>query len=375
MAESQPNSPGEVAALLREASERSESVRVEGAGSKRHWGGPPSKGRLLKTLGLNRIVEYEPRDLTICLEAGVRFRDVAELLAQHRQMLPLDPPYAASATIGGLVSCGVSGPRRRLFGGVRDQVIGMTFATLEGNLVVSGGKVVKNVAGLDVQKSLIGAFGTLGVITQVNFKLAPLPEATRSFVLAAATSAEAAATRLRILTTALQPAALDVLNAAAAEHCGLPAAPCVVLRAGGSERVLERYARELPGAQALSGEAETGLWRAIESFTESPRIVAQAGHALPDLAAVLDSAPAEALARGANGTAFLACHTRAQASGWLAATAGRPWSRIILKAPTEDALELDLWPEPSPDFDLMRRLKRTFDPGSLLNKGRLYGRI
>lgn len=375
MAERQPTSPGDLAALLREAAERKEPVRVEGAGTKRQWGGPPSPGVLLKTTALNRVLEYEPRDLTICLEAGALYRDVAKMLAGHRQMLPLDPPYSGAATIGGLVSSGVSGPRRRLYGGIRDQVIGMTFATMEGKLVTSGGKVVKNVAGLDMQKSLIGAFGTLGVVAQVNFKLAPLPEATRTFVVPAGSNAEAAAIRTRVLAGVLQPAAVDVLNAAAAGSFGLDAAPCVVVRAHGTERVLARYAQELQGAAALEGEAESSLWRSIESFVEGPRIVAQASHPLRELAAVLDSAPAEAVARGANGVAYLACHERGQASGWIAATNGKPWSRVILKAPAEDALELELWPDPGPDFELMRRLKETFDPGSLLNRGRLYGRI
>lgn len=375
MAERQPTSPGDLAALLQEAAERKEPVRVEGAGTKRQWGGPTSPGALLRTTGLNQVLEYEPRDLTICLQAGALYGDVARMLAGHRQMLPVDPPYAAAATIGGLVSCGVSGPRRRLYGGIRDQVIGMTFATMEGKLVTSGGKVVKNVAGLDMQKALIGSFGTLGVIAQVNFKLAPLPEATRTFVMPAGSNEEAAAIRTRVLSGVLQPAAVDVLNAAAAKWFGLDAAPCVVVRAHGTERVLARYAQELQGAAALEGEAEASLWRSIESFAEGPRIVAQASHPLGELAAVLDSAPAEAVARGANGVAYLACHERGQASAWIAATKGKPWSRVILKAPAEDALQLDLWPEPGPDLELMRRLKETFDPGSLLNRGRLYGRI
>jgi glycolate oxidase FAD binding subunit len=329
----------------------------------------------LRTASLNRILEYEPRDLTICLEAGVRICDIGPLLAGNGQMLPLDPPYSETATIGGVIAAGLSGPRRRLYGGVRDQVIGMIFATLEGKLVTSGGKVVKNVAGLDMQKAVIGSYGTLGVITQVNFKLAPLPELTRTFVVAGSSNTEIAAQRSNILAGPLQPAALDVFNAEAARGLGLEAAPCLLVRANGAERVLNRYAQELPGSRQVEGEAEQALWRRVESFTEGPRIVAQAGHALPELAAVLDSAPAEAIARGGNGVAFLAFHDRAQAAEWLASTSDRPWSRVIAKAPPEDSLDLDLWPSPGPDLELMRRLKATFDPKSLLNKGRLHGRI
>jgi glycolate oxidase FAD binding subunit len=375
MTEWLPSNASDLAALLHQAAGGATPVRVEGAGTKRHWGGPPTQGTLLRVTALNRVIEYEPRDLTICLEAGVRLRDLASLLAANRQMLPIDPPYAAEATIGGIVATGLSGPRRRLYGGIRDQVIGMTFATMDGNLVSSGGKVVKNVAGLDMQKALIGSYGTLGVITQVNFKLAPLPESTRTFVLPASSSGEASALRSRILAGVLQPAALDALNAPAARAVGLEAAPCLVLRAVGAERVLTRYSQELPGALTVDGEAEESLWRRIEAFAENHRIVAQACHALPDLAAVLDSAPAEALARGANGVAFLAFQNRAQAAEWLSATRPRPWSRVVLKAPPEDSVDLDLWPDPGPDLELMRRLKATFDPQNLLNKGRLHGRI
>lgn len=364
-----------MAALLHEAAEKGEAVRAEGCGSKRQWGGPPAQSTLLKTTALNRILEYEPRDLTICVEAGVRYRDLSALLAPNRQMLPLDPPYSGEATIGGIVAAGISGPRRRLYGGVRDQVIGMTFATLQGDLVQSGGKVVKNVAGLDMQKAMIGSFGTLAVVTQVNFKLAPLPESTRTFLLGCGSLADLAAARNRVLSSVLQPSAFDALNARAAARLGLEASPCLLIRVSGNEPVLARYAAELPEAVTVQDGQERDLWRAVESFAEAPRIVAQVGYANPSLEQVLSSAPAEALARAANGVAYITFDTREQAADWLASTSGQPWSRIILKAPPEDALSLTLWPDPGPDFELMRRLKSTFDPASLLNKGRLYGRI
>lgn len=375
MTEWLPATQADLAALLHEAAEKGEAVRAEGGGSKRQWGGPPAKATLLKTLTLNRVLEYEPRDLTICVEAGVRYRDLIALLAQNKQMLPLDPPYSAEATIGGIVATGISGPRRRLYGGLRDQVIGMVFATLDGNVVETGGKVVKNVAGLDMQKAMIGSYGTLAVITQVNFKLAPLPDSTRTFVLQAGSPAELAEARNKVLTSVLQPAAFDALNGPAAAGAGLEGAACLLIRAIGNERVLSRYAQELPGALTVEGAKEIELWRKVEAFAEGPRIVAQVGHANPALGDVLASAPAAALARAANGVAYLAFESREQAAEWVASTTGRPWSRVVIKAPPEDALSLDLWPEPGPDFEIMRRLKSIFDPGNLLNKGRLYGRI
>ena len=123
-------------------------------------------------------------------------------------MIPLDPPFAGSATVGGVVAANTSGPRRRLYGTARDVIIGMKFATLEGKLVNSGGMVVKNVAGLDMAKLMIGSFGTLAAIAVVNFKLAPAPAVTRTFVLSHRRLEDAIATRNRILQGVLQPSAL-----------------------------------------------------------------------------------------------------------------------------------------------------------------------
>src|SRR5215510_118754 len=118
-------------------------------------------------------------------------------------MVPLDPPFCGAATVGGVVSANCSGPRRRLYGTPRDLVIGMTFATLEGKLVQSGGMVVKNVAGLDMAKLMVGSFGTLAAIAVVNFKVFPMPVESRTFELRFPSAAEAFAERDRILKSVL----------------------------------------------------------------------------------------------------------------------------------------------------------------------------
>src|SRR5207253_9710732 len=124
--------------------------------------------------------------------------------------IPLDPPFAANATIGGIVASNGSGPRRRLYGTARDLVIGMKFATLEGKLIQSGGMVVKNVAGLDMGKIMIGSFGTLAAIAGVDFKLLPRPAAEASLLLSFETLDDAIATRDRVLTGAMAPVAIDL---------------------------------------------------------------------------------------------------------------------------------------------------------------------
>src|SRR2546428_3915872 len=159
-------------------------------------------------------------DLPTGARPGIPGAKLPRLLAGNRQMVPLDPPFSGAATVGGVVSANCSGPRRRLYGTARDLVIGMTFATVEGKLVKSGGMVVKNVAGLDMGKLMIGSFGTLAAIAVVNFKLQPMPQVERLFPLTFDTLDAAIAGRDAILNGVLQPSSLDLLNAAAAQVVG-----------------------------------------------------------------------------------------------------------------------------------------------------------
>ncbi len=242
-----PSDSNELALALGESAAASPSIALTGAGSKSAMGGSQPHAEVeLRLDKLSGILEYEPHDLTIRVAAGTPWRVLMATLAEQGQMLPLDPPCAATATVGGVVASNCSGPRRRCFGTARDMVIGMTLATLDGKLVQTGGMVVKNVAGLDMQKALIGSFGTLAAIASVNFKLAPQPEASRTFLFAFDTAEECLATRNRVLASVLQPAALDILNPAAARLAGQDGFVLAV-RAGGSEAVLARYARELAG--------------------------------------------------------------------------------------------------------------------------------
>ena len=151
-----------------------DSIEIGGGLTKRSMGAASaSADRLISTAGLDRVLQYEPADLTISVEAGIRLADLNRTLAEQGQFLPLDPPFAQNATIGGTLACDGSGPRRRRYGTARDMVIGMTFLTADGKSISSGGMVVKNVTGLDMAKLMIGSMGTLGVIATVNLKVTP----------------------------------------------------------------------------------------------------------------------------------------------------------------------------------------------------------
>jgi glycolate oxidase FAD binding subunit len=314
-------------------------IRLGGCFTKDRLGGEPRiADEIVSTRDMRRLLQYDPRDLTVSVEAGMPWRELEATLAENRQMIPLEPGWPDS-TVGGVVAANLSGPRRRLYGTARDMIIGMTFATLDGELIQSGGMVVKNVAGLDMAKLLVGSFGTLAAIATVNFKVFPMPAEQRTFEMRFASAAEAFAERDRILRGVLQPAAIDILN--------WPDGYRLLVGAGGSAAVLDRYAREFANARVV----EESAWEEIRGFTrcfleQHPRGgVVPISMKLTEMAGAMETLQVPAIARAGNG--------------------------VIYAHYAEDP------PQPawSGDFATMQKIKQMFDPESLLNRGRLYGRI
>jgi glycolate oxidase FAD binding subunit len=380
----EPKTVGELAEALGEAGAHGSTVSLAGNSSKRLMAGPREPAdRSITTAGLRRVLVYEPRDLTISVEAGLPWAELVRTVAAHGQMLPLDPPFGEKATVGGVISANCSGPRRRLHGTARDFVIGMKFATMEGKLVQSGGMVVKNVAGLDMARLMIGSFGTLAAVAVVNFKLAPAPEIDRTTLLHFDSAAEAIAARDCILDSALQPAAIDLLNPASAALVGYDSW-ILAVRAGGTAAAAERYEREFSGLGdylSLEGAAHEDFWRSVEEFT--PRYlegrpegaVVRVSCTLKLVQDVLASLSGPAVARAGSGVCYGYFDSCEAASAWMADAARRGWKAVIEFSPEARKPQLDLWSCPGRDFELMRRIKGLFDPANLLNRGRLYGRI
>jgi glycolate oxidase FAD binding subunit len=376
-----PETVEELAEELRRSALHERTIVLEGGGSKRAMGGPVGGDDVISTVGLRRVLEYEPHDLTISVEAGLAWRELTELLARNRQMAPLDPPFAETATVGGVIAANTSGPRRRLYGTARDMVIGMRFAMVDGKVVETGGMVVKNVAGLDMAKLMVGSFGTLAAIGSVNFKVQPMAEAERSFVLAFGTAAEALAARHALLVSALQPSAVDLLNPAAGATVG-NAAWLLAVRAGGNAASVERYEREFAksgSAVAFEGAGHERLWRHIEEFTpvwlgkEPQGAVIRVSCTLKEVGAVMESFPGPAIARAGSGVCYGYFASGDEAVGWQAKAPAPP--SVIEYSPVEWKRTAELWPRPGGDLEIMRRVKKLFDPGNGLNRGRLYGRI
>src|SRR5580692_7775362 len=218
----QPSTSEELCDALRAANASKRTIELFGTNSKHLMAGPVAPANVrITTAGMKRLLQYEPRDLTVSVESGMPFAELNSQLARNGQMIPLDGPYSDSATVGGMVAANISGARRRHYGTARDLVIGMKFATLEGKLVQSGGMVVKNVAGLDMGKLMIGSFGTLAAIASVNFKLTPRPVVSRTVLFAFEDVATALEARNSAIRGALTPVAVEILNPILSAQIGL----------------------------------------------------------------------------------------------------------------------------------------------------------
>ncbi|HYN88624.1 MAG TPA: FAD-binding oxidoreductase, partial [Ardenticatenaceae bacterium] len=220
-----PADEDELSGVLAVAGEQGLAVVPHGAGTRQTLGARPSTDRPLVRLDLHRldrVLAYEPADLTVTAQAGVTLGALQARLAEAGQWLPLDPPLAANASLGGLVAAGESGPHRLRFGTPRDLLIGFR-AVLSDGLAFSGGaKVVKNVSGYDLPKLMCGSLGTLAVLTELTFKVQPLPPAAASLV-ADCPSFEIARDASRaLLNSPLRPVACELLPAAAWSRCARP---------------------------------------------------------------------------------------------------------------------------------------------------------
>lgn len=341
-----PQTPPQLAQSLADLASARTPIRLGGRFSKDRIGGRlRAEGATVSTRSLNRILRYRPNDLTISVESGVAWSALQQELGRNRQMIPLDPPWEGSCTVGGVVAANQSGPRRRLFGTARDCVIGMTFATLEGKLVQAGGMVVKNVAGLDFGKLMIGSWGTLAALAVVNFKVFPIPPATRTFLFESPSLEEAIARRDEVLRSVLQPSSLDLLNPEAAAAIGCDAYT-LLLQAAGTSPVLDRYQQALPGFRVM----ECDVWERVREFTPEfldrhpGGVLVQRSSSLDGVAAAMRELPGAVVCRAGSGVSY--GHSIHDASPQVEKPGG---------------------------FEIMERIKRMMDPDALLNPGRLHG--
>lgn len=362
-----------------------------------HWGNPPKRADVVISLEhLNRLVEHDDANLTATAQAGMRVAGMQELLASRHQFLAIDPPDPRQCTIGGTVAANINGPRRMAYGGVRDLVIGMKMVLASGEAIKAGGKVVKNVAGYDMCKLFVGSLGTLGIITEVTFKMAPLPE-TFGTIVARGSLAQAASLVDALFASTLTPAAATVAGGDVAMAAGLQAAEASV--AVWAEGFTETVARHIRDVQVMAGQAgmatdvlDAGahrrLWETVRDFgaVAAPSVVFRLTVPLAAVPPVLatvhrlaDGTAPRYIAHAGTGTVWLAFDDPALVTAWfprLVALAQEHHGHAVLAAaPHAVKRAADVWGPPPPALGLMRELKRQFDPHGVLNPGRFLAGI
>jgi len=337
---------------IREHASRRQALRIRGGGSKDFYG-ERTEGEVLDMSPYAGIVAYEPRELVVTVRAGTRLADLEAALAAERQMLAFEPPhFGPGATIGGAVAAGLSGPRRPYAGAVRDFVLGTRIVNGKGEDLAFGGRVIKNVAGYDVSRLMAGALGTLGVITEISFKVLPLPaaEATLEFEMDEERATEQsnlwAGQPLPLSATAWQDGRLRVRISGAP-----PAVEAAKKKMGGFEVEAGDYWRDLREQRLPFFTGASVLWRLSVPQSAAPvakgsaqliewgggvRWVAGPINALDVRSSLQRMGGHATLFRGGDGT-------------------------IGVFQPLQPAL-----------MKIHRRLKDAFDPAGILNRGRMY---
>ncbi len=242
-------------------------VMARGGGTKPALSAPRAGVTTIDMSGLSGLLEYEPGEFTFTALAGTPVREVAAALATHGQYLPFDPPLAAQgATLGGTVAAGLSGPGRYRYGGVRDFILGVRFVNPAGELVRSGGKVVKNAAGFDISKLMVGSMGSFGVLAEISFKVFPRLPATAT-VRRRNPALEDALEGLYRLTAA--PLDLDAIDLVMEDDGAVLLTRLAGLPDALPDRI-ERVSGLVGGGEIVDGEADMTLWDSARAFAWVP---------------------------------------------------------------------------------------------------------
>ncbi|HET9401858.1 MAG TPA: FAD-binding oxidoreductase [Candidatus Acidoferrales bacterium] len=400
-----PRSSADISDILQFAASEKMAVIACGSRTKLGIGSPPHKYDVALDLSrLNRVLSYEPRDLTLGVEPGVTISALSEVLAAENQFLPLDPPFAASATIGGIIASDSVSPLRQRFGGPRDFVLGMEFVTGYGAQSKSGGRVVKNVTGYDLHKPLIGSLGTLAVITRINLKTFPIPQSRAGFSIMVPKLSDVQMFFQAIADSPLEPIALAAFSSGAEisrSRSGSGSWNALAVTAG-NDAVVTRYRRDfstavtrIPGAEmAELGPSEFN--QNYEFVREFPRLAKESSaSAVVFRIAALPAAIASVIERlqDALQRAEVNCDVLAHAFGLiyfavlpdrnvamdrLGALAAEVF-QLVVDAGAQARIEFGptalkrvtrVWGPARADFELMARVKRTFDPENILSPGR-----
>lgn len=364
-----------------------------GSGSKFSWGNGLALDALMlvSTAKLDQVIDHAVGDLTVTVQAGMRFGELQTQLKKAGQFVAIDPSYEDCATVGGVVATGDSGALRHRYNSVRDMVLGVELVRSDGERVKAGGRVVKNVAGYDLMKLLTGSYGTLGIMTQVTLRLYPLQESSQTVFLSGEASAVARVMQA-LLNSGLTPTAIDLLSATVCEPLDLSAAMglsmgLLVRFQGLAESVTEQVKRlmALGQSQELTTAvplAEDQLWQCLGQVltreASADRVLCKwavrSAETVATLSYLQEKFP-DASARfhvgGGLGQVQFPSMTAADMLGVRSFVEARGGFLTVLEAPDELKASLDVWGYQGNGLGWMRSIKQQFDPQGLLSPGRL----
>ncbi len=414
-----PGTREEVSKIVAWASQEKLAILSRGNGTKMGMGAiPENVDIVLLTSRLNRIIDNDCDNLTLSAEAGITLNEVQKILGKQGKgyFLPLDPSYVERATLGGIVATNASGPRRFLYGTARDLIIGIKAVFPSGDLVVLGGKTVKNVSGYDLGKLLIGSMGTLGIICEMTFKLLPLPEKEATLLVHFETLEETRSFAHDVIHSQLVPASVEVLNSATSRKLKYPLsvpAGGKYLVAIGLDGVAESVDREITdmgemgkkrGAlevKMLTAKDHHAFWFALRDLGKglaeeySNLICLKSNFVISKWAEIMGAY--ERIAQGLGVDCAFTSHAGngilysyllvgkdltskvaflTELIGKLTAEAVKNEGNLVVEmSPVSIKEKVDVWGQSRSDHRVVRRLKKEIDPAGILNPGRFVGGI
>ncbi|MEM7771451.1 MAG: FAD-binding oxidoreductase [Cyanobacteria bacterium P01_A01_bin.37] len=393
-----PNTQEELADVVACAAQHGWRLLPIGSGSKVHWGGlAHTIHALVSTTRLNRLIDHAVGDLTITAESGMRFRTLTDTLQHAQQHLGIDPTYVDQATIGGIVATGDTGALRQRYGGVRDRLIGLSLVRADGTVAKAGGRVVKNVAGYDLMKLMTGAYGTLGILSQLTFRVYPKAETSQTVVLVGDGPAIQSLTAA-VLASSLTPHRFDVLSPVFVHALGLGNGVGLVVQFESIAISVEQQVKQLSAmATALTvtiedcrqQESESALWKQLQDVIEHPgnnvpitcKIGVLPNQVIPAIQQLPHLLPTAAIARIHASSGLGQVQFDGAAIAPTAILPLRRWCEsqngflTILEAPLNWKQQLDVWGYSGNSLSVMQKLKEQFDPQHVLNPGRFVGSI
>ncbi len=402
-----PDSIEQISEIMKAASRAGASVVPRGSGTKMGIGNKPiSADIVLSTRKLDRVIAHESSDLVATTECGIALSDLQSYLGGKNQFLPVDPPHVrGGATVGGILATNDSGPLRFRYGTSRELLIGMKVVRADGSIFKGGSKVVKNVAGYDMPKLFVGSLGTLGIITEATFRLYPVPESSKTYIACFESVGKAHDTVRSLINSNLVLNAMEHMNPGLAgyitERLGLGSdfnRYTLAVRIMNVSRAVSDQVKTVSDiSQKNSGKGliiearnEEAFWHEVREFpwrsSDGAFAVLKAGVLISDVPRVfllLDQLSdklgirARASARAGNGIVIISIDGDGESvinsvRGLRELSESAGGSLVVREASPDIKPALDVWGGMGSSLGLMKRIKSAFDPGNILNPGRLF---